>query len=196
MKRQATNALLLLAVTTALSGCGYNRIQTLDEQANAFKSQIEVQLQRRYDLVPNLVETVKGYAQQERDIFTAVADARARLGGAVQSGNLGQMAEANQGLTGALSRLLAISENYPQLKSNENFRALQDQLEGTENRIATARQDYNGAVEAYNSYIRRFPQVLTAKLIGKGARDYFEVTSEAAREAPKVDFTAPAKKGQ
>ncbi len=194
MKRPVT-ALLFLAATT-LSGCGYNRIQTLDEQANAFKSQIEVQLQRRYDLVPNLVETVKGYAQQERDIFTAVADARARLGGAVQSGNLGQMAEANQGLTGALSRLLAISENYPQLKSNENFRALQDQLEGTENRIATARQDYNAAVQAYNSYIRRFPQLLTAKLIGKGAREYFEVTAAAAREAPKVDFTAPAKKGQ
>jgi len=195
MKRRATSAFAVLAMTT-LSGCGYNRIQTLDEQANAFKSQIEVQLQRRADLVPNLVETVKGYAQQEQTIFIAVADARARLGGAVQSGNLAQMAEANQGLTGALSRLLAISENYPQLKSNENFRALQDQLEGTENRIATARQDYNGAVQAYNSYIRRFPQVLTAKLIGKGSREYFEVTTAAAREVPKVDFTQPAKKGQ
>jgi LemA protein len=194
MKRRATSAIAVLVTT--LSGCGYNRIQTLDEQANAFKSQIEVQLQRRADLVPNLVETVRGYAQQEQTIFTAVADARARLGGAVQSGNLGQMAEANQGLTGALSRLLAISENYPQLKSNENFRALQDQLEGTENRIATARQDYNAAVQTYNSYIRRFPQVLTAKLIGKGAREYFEVTTAAAREAPKVDFTSPAKKGQ
>ena len=195
MKRRVASAGAVLFLVT-LSGCGYNRIQTLDEQANAFKSQIEVQLQRRADLVPNLVETVKGYAQQEQTIFTAVADARARLGGAVQSGNLGQMADANQGLTGALSRLLAISENYPQLKSNENFRALQDQLEGTENRIATARQDYNQAVQAYNSYIRRFPQVLTAKLIGKGARDYFEVTNAAAREVPKVDFGAPAKKGQ
>ncbi len=194
MKRMGMGAIAVLLLT--LPGCGYNRIQTLDEQANAFKSQIEVQLQRRADLVPNLVETVRGYAQQEQTIFTAVADARARLGGAVQSGNLGQMAEANQGLTGALSRLLAISENYPQLKSNENFRALQDQLEGTENRIATARQDYNAAVEAYNSYIRRFPQVLTAKLIGKGSRDYFEVTTAAAREAPKVDFSQPAKKGQ
>ncbi len=194
MKRMGMGAIAVLLL--ALPGCGYNRIQTLDEQANAFKSQIEVQLQRRADLVPNLVETVRGYAQQEQTIFTAVADARARLGGAVQSGNLGQMAEANQGLTGALSRLLAISENYPQLKSNENFRALQDQLEGTENRIATARQDYNAAVQAYNSYIRRVPQVLTAKLIGKGSRDYFEVTSAAAREVPKVDFAAPAKKGQ
>jgi LemA protein len=194
MNRKATSPIAVLMLT--LSGCGYNRIQTLDEQASAFKSQIEVQLQRRAELVPNLVETVKGYAQQEQTIFTAVADARAKLGGAVQSGNLAQMAEANQGLTGALGRLLAISENYPQLKSNENFRALQDQLEGTENRIATARQDYNSAVQTYNSYIRRFPQVLTAKLIGKGAREYFEVTTAAAREVPKVDFPAPAKKGQ
>jgi LemA protein len=194
MKRGAAGAVAAVILTT-LSGCGYNRIQTLDEQANAFKSQIEVQLQRRADLVPNLVETVKGYAQQEQTIFTAVADARARLGGAVQSGSLARMAEANQGLTGALSRLLAISENYPQLKSNENFRALQDQLEGTENRIATARGDYNAAVQAYNTYIRRFPQVLTAKLIGKGEREYFELTTPAAAEVPKVDFAAPAKKG-
>jgi LemA protein len=145
---------LFAAAAVLLAGCGYNRIQTLDEQANAFKSQIEVQLQRRADLVPNLVETVRGYAQQEQTIFIAVADARARLGGAVQSGSLQQMSEANQGLTGALGRLLAISENYPQLKSNENFRALQDQLEGTENRISTARGDYNTAVQTYNAYIR------------------------------------------
>ena len=194
MTRTRAGAMAVLVLT--LSGCGYNRIQTLDEQANAFKSQIEVQLQRRADLVPNLVQTVKGYAQQEVTIFTAVADARARLGGAVQSGNLGQMAAANQGLTGALSRLLAISENYPQLKSNENFRALQDQLEGTENRIATAREDYNGAVQAYNTYIRRFPQVLTAKLIGKGEREYFELTNPNAAQVPTVDFSQPAKKGQ
>jgi LemA protein len=102
------------------------------------------------------------------------------------------MSAANQGLTGALGRLLAISENYPQLKSNENFRALQDQLEGTENRIATARGDYNGAVQTYNAYIRQFPQVITAKVLGKGPRDYFELTSAAAAEAPKVNFTAPA----
>jgi LemA protein len=187
---------LIAAVALGVSGCGYNRIQTLDEQASAFKSQIEVQLQRRADLVPNLVETVRGYAQQEQTIFTAVAEARARLGGAVQSGSLQQMADANQGLTGALGRLLAISENYPQLKSNENFRMLQDQLEGTENRISTARGDYNAAVQTYNAYIRRFPQVLTAKLIGKGSREYFQVTSPAALEVPKVDFTTPQKKGQ
>ena len=176
---------LLAALTTA---CGYNSIQTMDEQVNAAEAQIKVQLQRRADLVPNLVETVRGYAQQEQQIFTAVAEARSRLGGAVQGGNLQQMAEANQALTGALSRLIAISEAYPELKSNENFRALQDQLEGTENRISTARQDYNSAVQTYNAYIRKFPVVITAKVIGKGPREYFELTSATAAEVPQVDF--------
>src|SRR5256885_3702409 len=163
-----------------LAGCGYNRIQTLDEQINGFESQIKVQLQRRNDLVPNLVRTVQGYAQHEQTIFLGVAEARTRLGSAIQSGDLAQMATANQGLTGALGRLIAIAESYPQLKANENFRALQDQLEGTENRIATARQDYNGAVQTYNSYIRQFPVVITAKVIGKKPRAYFELASAAA----------------
>jgi len=171
-----------------LTGCGYNRIQALDEQVNGFKGQIEVQLQRRADLVPNLVETVKGFARHEDSVFVRVADARARLGGAVQSGNLLQMSEANQNLTGALGRLIAIAEAYPQLRSNENFKSLQDQLEGTENRIATARGDYNRAVETYNAYIRQFPQVLTAKALGKGAREYFVLTDSAKREAPQVKF--------
>ena len=175
-------------VVLLTAGCGYNRIQSLDEQANAYKSQIEVQLQRRADLVPNLVETVKGYAKQEEKIFTEVANARSRLAGAVQGGNLTDMANANQDLTGALGRLIAISEAYPQLKSNENFKALQDQLEGTENRISTARGDYNSAVQTYNAYIRQFPQVLTAKATGKGPREYFEVTTPGNREAPKVQF--------
>jgi LemA protein len=179
---------LVVAMSLVVAGCGYNHIQTLDEQVNAYRGQIQVQLQRRADLVPNLVETVKGYAQHEEAIFTAVADARARLGGAIQSGNLGQMADANQGLTSALGRLIAVAENYPQLKANENFRMLQDQLEGTENRIATAREDYNNAVRAYNAYIRQFPQVLTAKAIGSKQREYFEVTTPAAAEAPKVEF--------
>src|SRR5713226_2494231 len=153
-------------------GCGYNTIQTYDEQVNAAAAQIKVQLQRRADLIPNLVETVKAYAKQERTVFTEVAEARAKLAGAVQSGDLQQMAEA-----------------YRQLKSNENFRALQDQLEGTENRIAVARQDYNEAVNRYNAYIRRFPQVLTAKVLGKGPREYFELQTPGAAQAPKVDFT-------
>lgn len=182
MKRLAV-ALAALALT----GCGYNRIQTLDEQVEAFRSQIQVQLQRRSDLIPNLVQTVRGFAAQEQQIFTAVADARARLGGAIETGNVEEMAAANQGLSSALSRLLAISENYPELRSNENFRMLQDQLEGTENRIATARQDYNNAVREYNAYIRKFPAVLTAKSIGADAHEYFEA-DESATEVPTVEF--------
>jgi len=174
-----------------LPSCGYNQIQKLDVDVDKAASNIKVTLQRRADLVPNLVETVRGFAQQEVTVFTAVADARSRLAGAVQGGNLQQMGEANQNLTGALGRLIAISEAYPELKSNENFRALQDQLEGTENRIATARQDYNAAVQEYNGYIRRFPQVLTAKVIGKGPREYFELTSASAAEAPRVNFSQP-----
>lgn len=181
-------AMILLSATLIAGGCGYNRIQTLDEQVTAYKGQIEVQLQRRSDLVPNLVEVVKGFAQQEREIFESVTQARAALGGAIQGGDLQQMANANQALSGALGRLIAIAEDNPEIRSNENFRALQDQLEGTENRIATARQDYNQAVQAYNGYIRRFPQVLTAKMIGAGPQAYFEVTDEEAREVPKVEF--------
>jgi LemA protein len=177
------------AAVLVATGCGYNAIQTYDEEVNAAASQIKVQLQRRADLIPNLVETVRGYAKQEQTVFTAVAEARAKLAGAVQGGNLQQMAEANAQLTAPLGRLLAIAENYPQLKSNENFRALQDQLEGTENRIAVARQDYNEAVNRYNAFIRRFPQVLTAKALGKGPREYFELQAPGAAQAPKVEFS-------
>ena len=174
----------------SLSGCGfgYNRIQTYDEDINAFKSQIEVQLQRRSDLIPNLVATVRGFADQEEEVFTSIAEARSRLGGAIQSGSLGQMAEANQSLTQGLGRLLVISEAYPELRSNQNFMELQVQLEGTENRIATARQDYNDAVRTYNGFIRRFPQALTAKVTGAEAREYFEITSEEVRDVPTVSF--------
>jgi LemA protein len=178
--------MLVLAVL-ALSGCGYNRIQSLDEQVEAFKGQIAVQLQRRADLVPNLVEVVKGFAKQELAVFEELAGARAALSGAVQSGNVDSMAAANTTLTGALGRLIAIAEDNPEIRSNENFRALQDQLEGTENRIAVARQDYNNAVRENNSYIRRFPQVLTAKLTGAKSHPYFEAEAGAA-EAPKVQF--------
>jgi LemA protein len=181
------NRLLAMAALVTLTGCGYNRIQTLDEQVSAFAGQIEVQLQRRSDLVPNLVATVQGVAKQEQQVFTAIADARAKLGGAIQSGDMGQMAQANDGLTGALGRLLVVVENYPELRSSQSFRDLQTQLEGTENRLATARQDYNAAVREYNAYIRRFPQVLTAKAVGAKARAYFEA-AEGAREAPKVEF--------
>jgi LemA protein len=171
-----------------MTGCGYNKIQTMDEQVNKAKGQIAAQLQRRADLIPNLVSTVKGYAKQEDTIFISVANARARLAGAVQSGDPQQMAEANQALNAPLGRLLAISENYPQLKSNENFRALQDELTGTENRISVARQDYNGAVGDYNAYIRRFPYNLTAKMFGQGTpRQYFEA-QQGAEAPPQVKF--------
>ncbi|MDH5233878.1 MAG: LemA family protein [Gemmatimonadota bacterium] len=178
----------LLALPLSLTACGYNTIQTMDETAAASKQQIEVQLQRRADLVPNLVETVKGYAKQEETIFTEVAKARAGLAGAVQGGNIAEMANANQAMTGALGRLLAIAEAYPQLKSDQNFLRLQDELTGTENRIAVSRTDYNNAVRDYNAYIRRFPQVVTAKVISAKAREYFEVTSPGNREAPTVKF--------
>ncbi len=175
-------------LTLLLSACGYNTIQTMDETAAAAKQQIEVQLQRRADLVPNLVETVKGFAAQEEAIFTEVAQARAALSGAVTGGNMTEMANANQGLTGSLGRLLAIAEAYPTLKSDQNFLRLQDELTGTENRIAVSRTDYNNAVRDYNAYIRKFPAVLTAKVIGAKAREYFEVTAPENREAPKVSF--------
>ncbi|HLB54760.1 MAG TPA: LemA family protein [Gemmatimonadales bacterium] len=180
---------LLAVVALSVAGCGYNSIQTKDEAVNAAASQIKTQLQRRADLVPNLVETVKGFARQETTIFIRVAEARSQLAGAVQGGDLQQMAAANQALTAPLGRLLALVENYPELKSNQNFLQLQDQLEGTENRISVARQDYNRAVEDFNAYIRRFPYVITAKIIGRGKpRAYFELTTPEAAEAPKVKF--------
>jgi LemA protein len=187
MKRSswAQTSILALAVWTA--GCGYNTIQSMDEKVNQAKGQIETQLQRRADLVPNLVETVRGVAKQESTVYTNIAEARAKLSGAVQSGDVGQMAQANQALTQGLGRLLAIVENYPELRSSESFRALQDQLEGTENRISVARQDYNAAVGEYNAYIRRFPYNLTAKMFGQGSREYFEA-APGAEEAPKVKF--------
>jgi LemA protein len=181
-------ALLVAVAAATLTGCGYNRIQTLDETVNGYKGEIEVQLQRRADLIPNLVETVRGYAAQELAVFEQVSSARAALGGAIEGGSVAEMAAANTALTSALSRLIAVVEDNPEIRSDQNFRMLQDQLEGTENRIATARSDYNGAVREYNAYIRRFPQVLTAKAIGADAREYFEA-EEGAEEAPEVDFT-------
>src|SRR4029077_11096376 len=174
-----------------LAGCGYNQIQQLDENAQQAKQQISVQLQRRADLVPNLVNTVKGYAQHEEAVFTQVAQARAGLAGAIQTGDPQQMATANGQLTGALGRLLAISEAYPQLKADQGFLRLQDELTGTENRIATSRNDYNEAVRAYNAYIRQFPAVLTAKVTGAKSRKYYEVSNPGSRDVPVVDFSKP-----
>jgi len=185
MKRRTVLALapLLLGV----GGCGYNQIQRYDENASQAKQQISVQLQRRADLVPNLVNTVKGYAQHEEAVFTQVAQARAGLAGAIQTGDPQQMANANASLTGALGRLIAVAENYPQLKADQGFLRLQDELAGTENRIATSRADYNQAVQAYNSYIRTFPQAITAKVTGAKPRTYFEA-APGSETAPTVDF--------
>jgi LemA protein len=188
MKRSLRMRLPLIATFMLIAGCGYNTIQTMDERVNQAQGQIQTQLQRRSDLIPNLVNTVKGITKQEDTVFISIANARARLGGAVQSGNVPEMAAANQQLNQGLGRLLAIAENYPQLRSSENFRQLQDQLEGTENRISVARQDYNTVVGEYNAYIRRFPYNLTAKVFGMGKpREYFEAAPGAA-EVPKVTF--------
>ena len=188
MKRSSTVALSLTALAMLTAGCGYNQIQTMDEKVNQAQGQIQTQLQRRADLIPNLVNTVKGITKQEDTVFISIANARAKLSGAIQSGNVGDMSAANTTLTQGLGRLLAISENYPELRSSENFRQLQDQLEGTENRISVARQDYNGAVGEYNAYIRRFPYNLTAKVFGMGKpREYFEA-APGTTEAPKVGF--------
>lgn len=180
--------LAVAMIALGVSGCGYNTIQTNDEAASAAKQQIEVQLQRRADLVGNLVETVKGQAQQELEVFTQVARARAGLSSAIQGGNPREMANANEQLTTAVRGLTIAVEAYPQIKSDQAFLRLQDELTGTENRIAVARTDYNGAVQKHNTYIRRFPAVITAKIVGAKPREYFEVTNAENREAPKIDF--------
>ncbi len=189
--RKLARVAALLLVSASLTGCGYNTIQSYDERAAAAQQNIEVQLQRRADLIPNLVETVKGFAQQESDVLVQVTEARAGLVGALQKpggADMTELANANQNLTSAMGRFNLVVEAYPDLKSNENFLRLQDELTGTENRVAVSRTDYNEAVRQYNEYIRKFPAVLTAKVTGAKARTYFEVTDASAREAPKVDF--------
>jgi LemA protein len=180
-----------LLLLLPLGACGYNRIQQLDEQAGAMQSQISVQLQRRSDLIGNLVNTVKGYAQHEEAVFTQVAQARSGMAAAIQSGDAGQMANANAQMSTALRGLMVQVEAYPQLKADQGFLRLQDELTGTENRIAVSRNDYNQAVNAYNAYIRQFPAVLTAKVTGARPRAYFTATGEAMEGPPKVDFSRP-----
>src|SRR6185503_5022176 len=182
---------LALVLLLPLSGCGYNRIQSLDEQAASAQSQIGVQLQRRGDLIGNLVETVKGYAKHEETVFTEVAKARSGLASALQSGDAEQMANANTQMSSALRGLRVQVEAYPQLKADQGFLRLQDELTGTENRIAVSRSDYNGAVNSYNAYIRQFPTVITAKVTGAKPRKYFTATGEAQQGPPKVDFSKP-----
>ncbi|WP_031544397.1 LemA family protein [Salinicoccus luteus] len=162
----------------------YNQFVNLEEEVNQKESQIETQLQRRGDLIPNLVSTVQGYASHEEEIFTDIADARSRLSGAE---NVEEMAEANNEVTSALSRLLAISENYPDLQASEQFTGLRDELAGAENRIAVARQDYNTAVQEYNRNTRTFPGNMVAGLFGFSEKPYFEA-DETSRDVPEVEF--------
>jgi LemA protein len=190
--------LMLLLLVTMLTGCGYNAIQKQDEVVKAQWSEVLNQYQRRADLVPNLVNTVKGYAAHEEKIFTEVAQARSRVGSIQATPELANNPEAlakfqaAQGqLTGALSRLMAVSENYPNLKADGLFQNLQAQLEGTENRITVARNRYIQAVQQYNSLIRTFPNNLTAKMFGYQVKPNFSVENEKAiSTAPTVDFGA------
>lgn len=191
---RSTTTRLTLVLPLLLSACGYNSIQSYDEKAAEAKQNIDAQLQRRSDLIGNLVATVKGLAQQESDVFVGIAKARAGLSGALQKpggSDPAELANANQALTTALGRMSVVIEAYPQLKSDQAFLKLQDELTGTENRIAVARTDYNNTVREYNEFIRKFPQVLTAKATGAKPRVYFEVTDAAARAAPTVDFSKP-----
>ena len=162
----------------------YNGMVSARENVDSKWSQVDNQLQRRSDLIPNLVNTVKGYASHEKEVFQSVSDARAKMAGAK---SVGDKLEANNELNGALSRLLAVAENYPQLKADQNFRQLQDELSGTENRIAVARKDYNDAVQSYNTKIKSLPYSLFAGALGFTARDYFKV-EETAKAVPKVQF--------
>ncbi|HIU64591.1 MAG TPA: LemA family protein [Candidatus Avacidaminococcus intestinavium] len=174
---------IILLISIALFS-GYNSLVTMNESVNSKWSQVENQLQRRSDLVPNLVATVQGMAQQEKDVINSVTEARAKLNSAQ---TVTQTAEANEQLTSSLSRLLVIVENYPTIKSDASFRQLADELAGTENRIAVARQDYNTAVEGYNSIIKTFPTLLYAGAFGFHPHEYFKV-EESAKEVPKVSF--------
>jgi len=173
-----------MALVLLLSGCGYNTMVAQQEQVDAAWSEVENQLQRRNDLIPNLVNTVKGFAQQEQDVLVKVTEARSRVAGA---GSPEEKIEASNQLSGALSRLLVVVEKYPELKSNQNFLRLQDELAGTENRLAVARMRYNEVVRDYNTTIKKFPTNIMASITGFKEKPYFQAP-EGAKEAPKVEF--------
>ena len=196
---KATTLALIVATATLLSACGINTIPTRDEQVKAAWGEVQNQYQRRADLVPNLVATVQGYANQEREVLIAVTEARASAtrvnvdASTINDPEAFRRFQAVQDqLSGALGRLLVVSENYPQLRSSENFLALQSQLEGTENRIAIARRDYNEAVRAYNTSLRTFPTMLWAATFYRSARPAQSFTATAGAErAPQVHFDQP-----
>ena len=189
-------ALAVIGLGLALSACGYNTIPTLEEQAKARWSDVQNQYQRRADLIPNLVSTVQGYAAQEKTVLTAVVEARAKAtqikldaSDLTDPNKVKAFQDAQNQLTGALGRLLAVKENYPDLKSNSNFLALQSQLEGTENQISTARRNYIDAVRAFNTALRTFPTVIWAKTAFAGEKPMAEFTAnEGASTPPQVKF--------
>ncbi|MGL4773662.1 MAG: LemA family protein [Clostridium sp.] len=188
MKKSLTLIIAIIAIIAVIAipvVSGYNKLVSLEQTANTAESNIDTQLQRRSDLIPNLVNTVKGYASQEQQIFTDIANARSKLAGA---NNVSDQAQADSELSSALSRLLVVVERYPDLKSNQNFRDLQVQLEGTENRIAIARQDYNKAVTEYNTKRKRFPTNLMASVFGFEEKPLYKA-SAGAQEVPSVDFS-------
>lgn len=184
MTRRVIDAVAVCALAVSLSGCGYNTMVTLQETIEATWAQVENQLQRRNDLIPNLVAVTKGYASHEREVFADIAEARSKLMGA--GTRPGKIAAA-ENLGSALSRLLAIAERYPDLKANAQFARLSDELAGTENRIATERRRYNEAVREYNTTVKRFPQTLVARLFGFDPEPYFEASKEA-QQVPAVSF--------
>ncbi len=195
--RSFSRLLLLAVLATLLSGCGYNAIQQKDEQVKAGWAEVLNQYKRRADLIPNLVQTVEGYANQERQVLTDVTNARARVGqvnvNADDAESLKQFQQAQGELSGALSRLLVVTENYPNLKSDQGFRDLQAQLEGTENRITVARGRYIQMVQDYNTYLRQFPQLITAKMFGYAVKPNFSVDNEAQiSQPPAVKFGTQA----
>ena len=189
---------LVIVVLGLTTGCGVNNLPTFDEQVKSSWSQVENQYQRRADLIPNLVSTVKGYAAQEKDTLLAVTQARAKVGSMQvdpelinSPAKLQQFQQAQSQLSGALSRLMVVVEKYPDLKSNQNFLALQSQLEGTENRISVARRDYIGAIEVYNTEMRTYPGKLWHSWLYSELKPrdaYYEATTESAEQAPQVNF--------
>ncbi|WMY91537.1 LemA family protein [Snodgrassella communis] len=196
MYKRLMGWLSVFILALSLSGCGYNTMQSQDEAANAAWSEVLNQYQRRADLVPNLVNTVKGYAKHEQQVLTDVTNARSRVGSLNMTGSdaadpakMQQFSQAQGNLSSALSRLLVVSENYPDLKADQSFRDLQAQLEGTENRIALARNRYIQTVQVYNTTLRSFPNNLTAKIFGMHIRPNFVPENEAAvKQAPHVEF--------
>jgi len=184
MNKTVIVILVVVALLAVFGFSSYNGLVGANESVNGKWSQIENQLQRRSDLIPNLVNTVKGFAAQEKEIIQSVADARSKLAGA---NGPAAKAQANGELNGALSRLLVVVENYPQLKSDANFRQLMDELAGTENRIAVARQDYNNAVQSFNTKIRSFPTNMLAGMMGFGPKEYFQAEA-GAKTVPQGKF--------